>query len=42
MKSYVFGEQFERIAADLAGPFSKSGNGNMYILVVVHRDLSIT
>lgn len=34
MKSYVSGGRFERIAADLAGPFPKSGNGNMYILVV--------
>lgn len=34
MKSYVSGVRFERITADLAGPFPKSGNGNMYILVV--------
>lgn len=34
MKSYVSGGRCERIAADLAGPFPKSGNGNMYILVV--------
>lgn len=34
MKSYVFGGRFDRIAADFAGLFPKSGNGNMYILVV--------
>lgn len=27
-------DNFERIAADLTGPFPKSENGNMYILVV--------
>lgn len=34
MKINVSGGRFERIAADLAGPIPKSGNGNRYILVV--------
>lgn len=34
MKSYVSGGRFERIAADLAGPFPRSEDENMYILVV--------
>lgn len=48
MKSYASRGRFERITADLARPFPKSENGNMYILVVADyffkytRDLSIT
>ena len=34
MKSYVLGSRFERIAADLSGPYPTSANGNSYILVV--------
>lgn len=33
MKSYVSGGRLERIAANLAGPFPKSENGNMFIVV---------
>ena len=34
MKLYVLGGRFERIAADLSGPFPTSANGNSYILVI--------
>ena len=34
MKSYVLGGRFERIAADISGPYPTSANGNSYILVV--------
>ena len=34
MKTYVSGVKFERIAMDIAGPFPKSENGYVYILVV--------
>lgn len=34
MKSYLSGERFQRIATDIAGPFTKSENGYLYILVV--------
>ena len=34
MKSYVLVDRFERIAADLSGPYPTSANGNSYILVV--------
>lgn len=34
MKRYLAGEKFERIAIDISGPFPKSENGNLYILVV--------
>lgn len=34
MKRYLAGEKFERIAIDITGPFPKSENGNLYILVV--------
>lgn len=34
MKRYLAGETFRRIANDITGPFPKSENGNIYILVV--------
>ena len=34
LKSYGSGEPFERIAMDITGPFPKSENGYVYILVV--------
>ena len=34
LKLYVSGNKFERIAVDIAGPFPKSENGYLYILVV--------
>lgn len=34
MKRYLAGEKFERIAIDITGPFPKSENGHLYILVV--------
>ena len=34
LKTYVPGGLFERIACDIAGPFSKSESDNSYILVV--------
>lgn len=34
MKTYLSGDRFQRIAADIAGPFPKSENGYLYILVV--------
>lgn len=34
MKRYLAGEKFERIAIDITGPFPKSENRNLYILVV--------
>ena len=34
MKSYVLGGRFERIAADISGPYPTSAQGNSYILVV--------
>lgn len=34
MKRYLAGETFGRIAIDITGPFPKSENGNIYILVV--------
>ena len=34
MESYVAGGRFERVAADIAGPFPKTANENVYILVI--------
>lgn len=34
MESFITGGRWERIAADIAGPFPKSESGNVYILVV--------
>ena len=34
MESYVAGGRFERVAADIAGPFQKTANKNVYILVI--------
>ena len=34
MKSYITGGRFERVAADIAGPFPKTANENVYILVI--------
>ncbi|MCG8109893.1 MAG: hypothetical protein JAZ10_03920, partial [Candidatus Thiodiazotropha endolucinida] len=34
MKTYLLGGRFERIAADISGPYPTSANGNTYILVI--------
>ncbi|XP_061171126.1 uncharacterized protein LOC133180675 [Saccostrea echinata] len=34
MKTYLSGVKFERIAVDIAGPFPKTNNGFVYILVI--------
>ena len=34
MKTHLSGVKFERIAVDIAGPFPKSLNGFVYILVI--------
>ena len=34
MKTHLSGVKFERIAVDIAGPFPKTSNGFMYILVI--------
>lgn len=34
MKTHLSGVKFERIAIDIAGPFPKTNNGFVYILVI--------
>ena len=34
MQHYIAGGRFERVAADIAGPFPKTKNDNVYILVI--------
>lgn len=34
METYTVGGRFERVAADIAGPFPKTANDNVYILVI--------